>query len=55
MFMLWKGDHGPRHVHIRHEGRFVAKWDLENECVMEGRVSARVRRLIEDLRQEGKL
>ncbi|MGH7818695.1 MAG: DUF4160 domain-containing protein, partial [Candidatus Binatia bacterium] len=44
--MFWKGDHSPRHVHIRREGRFVAKWDLENDRLMNGPMDARVRRLL---------
>ena len=55
VFLLWKGDHGPRHLHIRRDGRFVAKWDLENGRVMTGRVNVRLRRLIEELRRERRL
>lgn len=55
VFMLWKGDHGPRHVHILRDGRLVAKWNLDSDCLMAGSASARVRRLLEGLRREEKL
>jgi len=55
IFLAWKGDHGPRHVHVYREGKFVAKWNLEAECVMRGTVSTRVRALIRDLQREGLL
>ncbi len=51
----WKGDHGPRHVHVYRDGRLVLKWDLENGVPMEGRASRRVRRLLADLQEEGRL
>ena len=28
VFLTWKGDHGPRHVHVYRGGRLVLKWDL---------------------------
>ena len=37
IFLMWKGDHGPRHVHVYRGGRLVLKWDLENEKAMEGK------------------
>jgi len=55
VFFTWKGDHGPRHVHVYRDGRFVAKWDLQRNTVMKGRVSGRLRALIATLRHEGAL
>lgn len=55
VFIAWKGDHGPRHVHVFRRGRFVAKWDLERGQLMKGRVSRRLRTLIQDLDREGAL
>ena len=55
VFLGWKGDHGPRHVHVYRQGKFVLKWDLENRLPMKGHASKRVRRLIEDLVAEGRL
>jgi hypothetical protein len=55
VFIAWKGDHSPRHVHVFHGRRLVVKWDLENERAMVGFPSARLRRLLDALRREGRL
>jgi len=55
VFVVWKGDHGPRHVHILRDGSLVAKWNLDGDCLMKGWASARVRRLLKSLRREGLL
>jgi len=55
VFIAWKGDHTPRHVHVYRGGRLVVKWDLENGQEMKGRASRRVRNLIAALRAEGLL
>ena len=55
VFMTFVGDHDPRHVHVYRDDRLIAKWDLEDWCVLEGRVSRRIRRYLEELRCEGKL
>ena len=55
VFLTWKGDHGPRHVHVVREGMLILKWDLENEKVMRGHATKRVLKLIEQLKTEGVL
>ena len=55
VFLSWIGDHGPRHVHVYRDGRLVVKWDLDNHLAMKGQMTARIRRLIEELVEEGKL
>jgi hypothetical protein len=55
VFITWAGDHTPRHVHVYRKGQLVLKWDLENNLPMKGKTSARVLRLIEELRKEGLL
>ena len=55
MFVTWKGDHSPRHVHVYRDGSLVLKWDLENEVPMKGKPTNRILRLIEELRAEGLL
>jgi len=52
VFISWKGDHSPRHVHVYRDRRLVVKWDLDNERPMKGRASRRVIELIEQLREE---
>ena len=36
IFITWKGDHPPRHVHVYRDGRLVVKWDLDNQKAMKG-------------------
>jgi hypothetical protein len=55
IFLTWIGDHAPRHVHVYREGRFVVKWDLDNDQPMDGRASQTVIKLIRELDSEGKL
>jgi hypothetical protein len=55
VFLSWKGDHDPRHVHVYRDGRLVVKWDLDRGMVMKGSESRRVRALIAELRAEGLL
>lgn len=52
IFLAWKGDHTPRHVHVYREGRLVVKWDLENRKSMKGEPSRRVLKLIGELESE---
>jgi len=53
VFLVWKGDHSPRHVHVYKDSKFVVKWDLDNRLPMKGRAPARVLRLIRRLEEEG--
>mgnify|MGYP002623411557 CR=1 FL=1 len=55
VFLTWTGDHGPRHVHVYKDARFVVKWDLENNAVMEGRISRNILKYINELIDEGEL
>jgi hypothetical protein len=55
IFLTWKGDHSPRHVHVYMKSRLVVKWDLENWQPMQGRAERKVLQLIQELEAEGKL
>ncbi len=55
VFLTWKGDHSPRHVHVYKDGKLILKWDLEDGKAMRGRPSERVLRLIRELEMEGLL
>jgi hypothetical protein len=55
VFITWKGDHPPRHVHVYRQGRLVVKWDLEKGEPMKGAASRRIRRLIDELEKENLL
>ena len=55
VFLFWKGDHPPRHVHVYRDGKLVVKWDLDNKQPMKGDASSKVIGLIEKLESEGRL
>jgi hypothetical protein len=52
IFLTWKGDHTPRHVHVYRDKRLVVKWDLEHQRPMEGEATRQVLDLIEELEEE---
>lgn len=52
IFVTWKGDHSPRHVHVYRDGVLVVKWDLDHRSPMAGRATRRLRGLIEELECE---
>ena len=55
LFITWKGDHGPRHVHVYRGGKLVVKWNLESGVPMSGGANRRIRRLLSELEEEGRL
>lgn len=55
VFLTYKGDHTPRHVHVYRDRRLVLKWDLENGVAMLGRPTRRILELIRELQGEGQL
>ena len=55
IFITWKSDHPPRHVHVYRDGKLVVKWDLDNQKPMKGSATRQVLTLIADLESEGLL
>ena len=53
VFITWKSDHPPRHVHVYRQGRLVVKWDLENRKAMKGAAPRKVLDLIAKLEAKG--
>ena len=51
--VLYSTDHNPRHVHVFEDGHRLLKFNLEAWEVMEGRLTSKVRRVLEGLREEG--
>jgi hypothetical protein len=47
IFVWWKGDHPPRHVHVYRNGNLVVKWDLDSKKPMKGSATKRIIKLIE--------
>jgi hypothetical protein len=55
VFLSWSGDHGPRHVHVYENKKLVVKWDLDHGVPMKGKATAKILKLIAELREEGRL
>ena len=55
VFLTWKGDHAPRHVHVLRGGRLILKWNLEKQVPIVGTPSRRLLELITKLDTEGSL
>lgn len=36
VFVTYKGDHPPYHVHIEKDGREIGRWDIGNQLPMDG-------------------
>jgi len=51
--VLYSTDHDPTHVHVFEDGKRLLKFDIENWTVMEGKMTAKARKALEALRQEG--
>lgn len=55
VFVVWKGDHAPRHVHVFRDGRLVVKWDLDSQKPMAKCPPRIVLELLKELESEGLL
>jgi len=55
VFITWKSDHPPRHVHVYRDGKLIVKWDLDNRNPMKGSATRRILELIAELEAEGLL
>ncbi|MDE0286049.1 MAG: DUF4160 domain-containing protein [Gammaproteobacteria bacterium] len=55
IFLTWKGDHSPRHVHVYRDAKSVVKYDLENRQVMKGKITGALLTIIKELEREGLL
>ena len=55
VFITWKGDHPPRHVHVYRDSTLIVKWDLDNQKPMKGAAPRQILALIADLEAEGLL
>ena len=55
LFLTWKADHGPRHVHVYKDDKLVVKWDLIRQRPIKGVASRRTRELLREVQEEGLL
>ena len=52
VFITWKGDHPPRHVHVYRDGTLIVKWDLDDKKPMKAATTAPILDLIAKLESE---
>jgi hypothetical protein len=55
IFITWKGDHPPAHVHVYQDGRLILKWNLDEQRSLGGQAPRRLSELIRELCSEGRL
>ena len=51
----WIGDHSPKHVHVYKKGREVAKIVIPDMRVLSGRMDRKLKKIIEELVEAGKI
>lgn len=50
IFITYKGDHSPLHVHIEQGGREIGRWDIENQKPMDDlKVSHKLRKALKQV------
>lgn len=57
IFITWKGDHPPRHVHVYRDRTLLLRWDLEAWKPVRGSgiPTFQILRILIELRREGRL
>lgn len=55
IFVTWIGDHAPRHVHVFKNSRLVLIWNLERSVVISGKISHKLKKLLNLIIREGLL
>ncbi|QQR80902.1 MAG: DUF4160 domain-containing protein [Deltaproteobacteria bacterium] len=51
----WIGDHDPKHVHVYEDGKDVAKIKVPDLLVLQGKMSKKLRKILEGLIKDGEL
>jgi hypothetical protein len=49
IFEIYSGDHRPYHVYIYRGAEFIGRFDIENQIAMDGDLSNRVLKYLEEL------
>jgi len=49
IFETYAGDHPPYHVHVYKDGRFIGRFDIENQVAMDGDLPSQVLSYLEEL------
>ena len=53
IIVLYATDHDPRHVHVFEDGKRLLKFDVESWLVMEGTLTPKARKALDEPRAEG--
>ncbi|OFZ78683.1 MAG: hypothetical protein A2583_07215 [Bdellovibrionales bacterium RIFOXYD1_FULL_53_11] len=53
VFIFWKGDHTPKHVHIFCNNREIAKWNIQDWALMGGSINMKIYKILLELEKEG--
>jgi hypothetical protein len=51
----WIGDHLPKHAHIYKDGRLIAKVEIPGFAVLNGKINRKIRKILAELIEEGKI
>lgn len=55
LFVTWKGDHPPKHVHVYDSSKLVLKFNQEKRVAMSGHLTRRILQYIVELERKGRL
>lgn len=55
IFVTWIGDRAPRHVHVFKNNRLVLILNLERSVVISGKISHKLKKLLNQIIREGLL
>jgi len=53
IFVWYIADHPPPHVHIFEKGKEVAKYNLKDQCLIKGKITKKLEKIIHELMKEG--
>lgn len=51
----WMGDHDPKHIHVYEHGKEVAKIQIPGLIILSGKLNKKLKRILKQLMQEGRL
>lgn len=55
IFVMWVGDHEPKHIHVFRDDELILKWDALDRKPILGVPGARLKRLLDELEAKGRL
>lgn len=55
LFTWYVGDHLPIHIHVYKDNKLVCRWQLFEEKELTGKANAKIKKAIDELKNEGVL